>query len=283
MRTSQASTAARARRARAGVAGAGDHGPGLGDRVDPALVVPGRAERRAVVEVGPAIPVAVPGVRSRRWRRGSPRMARSREARGASPRESARGANSPRMASWNQATQTLSPRPSGADPVHPVVPVAGPHQRESVRPEPHPVPDRADAVLVKRAGLVGDRRQAVIVLLAGTQERAFQVALRVRRRWRRRRSPGRSAGRRTGARGSRPRTGCGPLGRRAGATSAARPPRRTGGTPRAGSEHGPTQGRRGPGPSRPEAGRGTRTRRPTGRRPNAPRPGSSGPDRPASG
>ena len=40
---------------------AGEHGPGLRDRVDLALVVLRGAERRSVVIVGPAVPVAVPG------------------------------------------------------------------------------------------------------------------------------------------------------------------------------------------------------------------------------
>ena len=38
------------------------HGPRLGDRIDPAFVVDGRAERGSVVEERPAIPVAVPSV-----------------------------------------------------------------------------------------------------------------------------------------------------------------------------------------------------------------------------
>src|SRR4029079_5465584 len=39
---------------------AGDHRPALSNGVDAALVVLRRAERRAVVEVGAAVPVAVP-------------------------------------------------------------------------------------------------------------------------------------------------------------------------------------------------------------------------------
>ncbi len=44
------------------IAGAGEHGPRLRDRVDPAGDVLRRAQRGAVVEVGAAVPVAVPGV-----------------------------------------------------------------------------------------------------------------------------------------------------------------------------------------------------------------------------
>ena len=44
------------------IGGAGEHGPGLGDRVDRARIVLGRAQRRSVVEIGTAIPAPVPGV-----------------------------------------------------------------------------------------------------------------------------------------------------------------------------------------------------------------------------
>ena len=47
--------------ARRGGAGPREHGPGLGDGVDPALLVLLGAERSAVVEVGAAIPLAIPG------------------------------------------------------------------------------------------------------------------------------------------------------------------------------------------------------------------------------
>ncbi len=75
-----------ARRARR-VGGARDHRPGLGDRVDPALVVRGRAERRAVVEVGAPVPVAVPGLALER-----------RLADRAAWRAPGRGARAPRRA-----------------------------------------------------------------------------------------------------------------------------------------------------------------------------------------
>src|SRR6185369_12979774 len=44
------------------LAGAGKHSPALRNRVDPAFDVAGRAEWRAVVEVGAAVPGAVPAV-----------------------------------------------------------------------------------------------------------------------------------------------------------------------------------------------------------------------------
>jgi hypothetical protein len=42
-----------------GLARAGQNGPRLGQRIDPALIVLRRAKRRAVVEIGAAIPAAV--------------------------------------------------------------------------------------------------------------------------------------------------------------------------------------------------------------------------------
>jgi hypothetical protein len=38
----------------------GEHAPGLRDRVDAAFLAGGRAERRAVVELAPPVPAAVP-------------------------------------------------------------------------------------------------------------------------------------------------------------------------------------------------------------------------------
>src|SRR5665213_444707 len=42
------------------IAGAGDHAPRLCDRIDAAFGIQARAERGSVVEIGPAIPLAVP-------------------------------------------------------------------------------------------------------------------------------------------------------------------------------------------------------------------------------
>ncbi len=53
------------------IGGAADHAPGLRDRVDFALIVFRRSERRAVVEIGAQIPIAVPGLLfERRFQRG---------------------------------------------------------------------------------------------------------------------------------------------------------------------------------------------------------------------
>ena len=102
-----------ARAARAGSAAPEITRPGLGDRVDPALVVRGGAERRAVVEVGAPIPVAVPrrarssaALRALARVRASARRARARRA----PRPVGRSSQS--VVCRNQPSQTLSPRPS---------------------------------------------------------------------------------------------------------------------------------------------------------------------------
>ncbi len=44
-----------------GITGTGEHSPSLCDRVDLADTILGRAKRRAVVEIGTAIPFTVPG------------------------------------------------------------------------------------------------------------------------------------------------------------------------------------------------------------------------------
>ena len=56
-----------------------------------------------------------------------------------------------------------------ADEVHAVVPVAAAHQRQAVLAEAQAVVDRADAVLVERADVVGDLRQVVVRFFVGPQ------------------------------------------------------------------------------------------------------------------
>ena len=103
---------------------AGEHGPRLRDRIDPALVVVRRSERRAVVVVAAPEPLAVPGRlqaggEARRLARGSARRGRRRPAR-----RTAR-ANSCSTTWRKNPSHVLSPRPCCADAVHAVVPVAG--------------------------------------------------------------------------------------------------------------------------------------------------------------
>ncbi len=61
-----------------------------------------------------------------------------------------------------------------ADQVHAVVPVAAAHQRQAVGAETQAVVDRADAMLVERADVVGNLRQVVVRLLVRPQQPARQ-------------------------------------------------------------------------------------------------------------
>ena len=90
----------------------------------------------------------------------------TRSARARSPRASASRANSQRVVCRNQPSQTLSPRPSGADAVHAVVPVARADQGQAVRADGEAPVERAGAVLEQRAVLGGDRGLEVRVVAA---------------------------------------------------------------------------------------------------------------------
>src|SRR6185503_10464188 len=108
--------------------GTGDDGPRLRDRVDLALLARRRAERRAVVVVGTAIPGAVPAGAFERL----PQLRTMRGiAAGAKP-------VAPRRAERRERRQNVAEKPAhphalaatlAADAVHPVVPVAGAHER----------------------------------------------------------------------------------------------------------------------------------------------------------
>ena len=156
------------------VGGAGDHRPGLGDRVDLALVVLRRAERSAVVEVGPPVPAAVPGVFLQRRRSASARS-RHQAARAASPRCSARSANaSAAVASMNQPFQTLSPLPPAPTWFMPSFQSPVPISGRPCGPSRQAVLQRAHAVLVDRPGHVAHVGQVVVLLLVGPQHRRLQ-------------------------------------------------------------------------------------------------------------
>ena len=130
-------------------------------RVDLAFRVGGRAERRAVVEVGAAIPFAVPAVLFdvAAQPAGFDRVLVGGSGVAALPGELGELRE---HVVQEEASQTLSPLPCCADQVHAVVPVAAAHQRQAVRAEAQAVVDRADAMLVERADVVGDVRQVVV-------------------------------------------------------------------------------------------------------------------------
>ena len=161
-RTRCSSTAVHRLRGPLGIGGAGDHGPGLGERVDPALVVARRA--RAACRRR-----SRPGDTSRRPRRAASTAARSGSAcrrlgrpgrRRRAPRPAS--ANRRRIGDQEPGDPDALALAPGPDPVHPVVPVAGAHQRQAVRARASsPCSSARTQCSYSVAGLVGDVRQAV--------------------------------------------------------------------------------------------------------------------------
>ena len=155
-----------------GIGRARDHRPGLRDRIDPAFVARRRAERRAVVEPGAPIPVAIPGLALERGlqRAGvrSPRCGAGRVAARVGER---------REGAERRVKQPAEPDALAlakfADAVHAVVPVAGADQRQSVRADLEAGIEPARAVLEQRADLVGDRRVEEAVVLVRPAEAAL--------------------------------------------------------------------------------------------------------------
>ncbi len=216
--------------------GAGEDSPGLCHRVEPALVVLGGPERRAVVEVGAPVPLAVPallehrpqalalGAVARRARRVAPLLAQRRE--GAQDRVK------------EPSDEDALPAPLGSDPVVAVVPVAAPDERQAVGAGGERALDGPHAVLEESSLLCRYGRQPVRLGLSGRNGRRLKERDPSRRGRRRRRSPSRTRRRRTGAREGRPSSACGCRGRSRRPTSAGRRPRRTGARPPAGDARG---------------------------------------------
>src|SRR5690606_38627479 len=67
------------------------------------------------------------------------------------------------------------PLPLDAHTAHPVVPVADPHEGQSVTAEPPAVLEGPDAVVVKRCRLLRHFRTAVVLVLVLAELRAVQV------------------------------------------------------------------------------------------------------------
>ena len=140
---------------------AGEDRPRLRDRVDAALALLRRADQRAVVVEGAQVPRAVPRDALDRVR-AAPRRARATPSASA---PSAARSRARRSASWSRTgttpSHTLSPRPSGADPVHAVVPVAVAHER-AARAGPRSARARSAraAVLEQRAPAAPSARTA---------------------------------------------------------------------------------------------------------------------------
>jgi hypothetical protein len=141
--------------------------PCLGEEVDPALAMGGRAERRTVVEVRAAVPGAIPGARLRR-------LAVARRTRALLRRL---GLIAARLGERREALEddTEEPRQPDAlaasavsDAIETVVPIASSDQRQAVLPLGRSVRERAPAVLVERTAL--GRRRVLVV--------AFELARR---------------------------------------------------------------------------------------------------------
>src|SRR5262249_39401312 len=146
------------------VRGTGDHRPGLGEGVDLALVILGRSQGRAVVEIGAAIPGAVPGVGfQRRPQTLGPLPAPRRPRRVAA----SLGELCERLQHGDEepAVPDALTLAVGAYPVHAIVPVARAHQRQAVRPQLVAVLQGADAVFVNGPTLLAHARQVVVLLL----------------------------------------------------------------------------------------------------------------------
>ena len=127
---------------------AGEDRPRLRERIDAAFLVLCRAERRAVVEVAAPIPLAVPGELQHRTEAcdlssivlGAPDVTARRAQIGEAPEHVAEEEPEPHALAAAVAS----------DPVHAVVPIAAPHERQAVRPGRDRVVDRPHAMLEER-------------------------------------------------------------------------------------------------------------------------------------
>jgi hypothetical protein len=148
---------------------AGKNGPALRDRIDLAFGIGRGSEWRAVVEVGAAIPCAVPAVLLDVLDELGPVLVALLRERGivAKPRDICEVCE--HRAKEERKPDTFPPAVDTHE-IHPVVPVAGAHQRQSVRAEAQSVQDRAHAMLVKRRDFRGPRGQVVVRVLAGVQQ-----------------------------------------------------------------------------------------------------------------
>ena len=138
-----------ARRRPIGIRGARDDSPGLGDRVDPALVVDRRAERSPVVEEGAAIPVAVPAVAFERRLQGV-RVLAPGEARAGLSALLGDAGELEEVGVEEPAEPDALALAARADAVHAVVPVSRAHERQSMAAD-REARDRAPARSARRA------------------------------------------------------------------------------------------------------------------------------------
>src|SRR5207237_146165 len=125
-----------------------EHRPGLCERIDAALIVLSGTQRCAIIEIGPAIPLAVPGT----LLHGPPQvpalvpivsgtlcLAASLRERGEVRQESEQEPAVPNALALSAAAHAI----------HAIVPVAGAHERQSVRSEAATMLQGAHAVLIQ--------------------------------------------------------------------------------------------------------------------------------------
>ena len=153
-RTRRVSTAFIASRDARGVSRAGKHRPALCDRIDLTFGIGPRTQRRSVVEVCAAIPVAVPGVLF------DP-LPQLRRLGLASVRERRIGTQARHLGEFSENMAKEERQPDAfalavpADKIHAVVPVPGPNQRQSMHAESETVQNSPHAVLIDGGALVG--------------------------------------------------------------------------------------------------------------------------------
>ena len=155
------------------LASPGDHRPGLGNRINAALVIRGGTQRRAVVEPGTAVPIAIPGLALQCGLQRVGMRTPCRRAGGVAARIGQRRECAQRCVQQPAEPDALA-LPQLADPVHAVVPITCAHQRQSAIANFEAGIESARAMLEQGADLVGHRWQEEAVMLCGPQKLAFQ-------------------------------------------------------------------------------------------------------------
>src|SRR5437870_1383162 len=150
----------------AAVGGARDHPPRLRDRVDAALLVGDRAERRAVVEVGAPVPVAVPGLPLERRLEGGHVPAPGVGALVLAA-QLGKASELPEGGVQEPAEPDALAHARLPDAVHAVVPVAGAHEGKPVAPDEQAAVERPSAVLEEGGPLARQAGLEVRLPLAG--------------------------------------------------------------------------------------------------------------------
>ena len=154
-----------------------EHRPGLDDGVDPALVVLGRAQRRAVVVVAAPVPLAVPGL-----------LQHAAEPAGLAAVALGPGLVPPGFAERRELAQDgveeeahpgALPAPFPSHAVHAVVPVPAPHEGKAVGARGQSPVDGAQAMLEERALFGRDAGLNVGVLRFRGERRGLQEGHRL--------------------------------------------------------------------------------------------------------